>query len=272
MATIVRWPPERKPVGDRLVIPVQPIVRPNSLSCESTRALDHALSPLQRWDEKAPISIKTDAGLASAILDRRISGLIDRGAQIPHWPPLKRMLERPCGRAAAKQLGQDLQNSTFSPTLLLACAGRLQSSTELCWRAEPQFIRSRSTQLERQFCEPAEVEKHLRQLCAIGPSIMHPLERAVFVLANILSIHPLLDGNGRLARAAFSAVLIAEDALIEPLPLGALLYLNAHTFVAALNEAQGRQDLIPLVHFFVRMASKLGEIADTMEKENASDK
>jgi hypothetical protein len=99
--------------------------------------------------------------------------------------------------------------------------------------------------------------------------IAHPLERAIYLLANILSIHPLSDGNGRLARSAFSAVLIADGVLTDPLPLGALLYRNAYPFVAALHEAQGRNDPLPLALFFVRLASTLGEIADNLENSDA---
>lgn len=267
--TTAYTPSKLRPLGSARVITVKPIARPGTPSSELLDALEHAVTHLQRWDECAPAKVKTDAGLASAFIDRRISCLIDSGTQVPTWPPIERMLERPCGRAATMELQEALHRSPPSPAILLACAQRLQGKTSLRWRCGPQFIRSRMSDLERRFCDASEVETNLCQMSANARLIAHPLERAIYLLANILSIHPLSDGNGRLARSAFSAVLIADGVLTDPLPLGTLLYRNAYPFVAALHEAQGRNDPLPLALFFVRLASTLGEIADNLENSDA---
>lgn len=269
MPTTAAPPTKTRAVAGQLVVAVKPVARARNYCLESVCALDQAVLHLRRWDEKAPVLLRTDAGLASAIIDRRVSCLIDSGTLAPTWPPLERMLERPCGRTAAIHLYKALQRSPPSPALLLACAQRLQSDTALRWRRGPQFIRSKMSNLERRFCGASEVETYLCQMCTNAQLIAHPLERAIYLLTNILSIHPLSDGNGRLARVTFSAVLIAAGVLTDPLPLGTILYRNAYAFVAALNQAQSCDDPLPLALFFVRLASTLGEIADNLENSDA---
>ena len=57
------------------------------------------------------------------------------------------------------------------------------------------------------FTNPAQVEGTLRAAWEIGEHLSEPFDRAVFRAVSTVSIHPFLDGNGRITRLAAANIL-----------------------------------------------------------------
>ena len=57
------------------------------------------------------------------------------------------------------------------------------------------------------FTDPGQVEGTLRQAWEIGNTLSEPVDRSIFRAVSTVSIHPFLDGNGRITRLSASNVL-----------------------------------------------------------------
>jgi len=106
-----------------------------------------------------------------------------------------------------------------------------------------------------EFLDEDEVEEELRNLLVymLGPdNELSPLLRAVLVLFGTLIIHPLSDGNGRLARILFQATLRRHLGLQIPiLPLGPVIARNRSRVVRSYLAWELDGDALPLVRFVI---------------------
>lgn len=135
----------------------------------------------------------------------------------------------------------------FSPSVT---AGILKSSDLAGWRNDQVFIRGAlhvplSKEAVRE-CMPVFFE-----LLASEP---HPAVRAVLGHFFFVYIHPYMDGNGRLARFIFNAMLVTGGYVWTIVPLE-----QRTPYMAALEQASSCRNVQPLVKFFadlVREQSK----------------
>ena len=96
-----------------------------------------------------------------------------------------------------------------------------------------------------------ECLKHFERFLHGQPEATSPLVKAALTHAQFETIHPFLDGNGRVGRLLIALQLAAEGLLREP-----LLYLSLHfkenrqTYYNLLNEVRRSGDWEPWMEFF----------------------
>lgn len=129
----------------------------------------------------------------------------------------------------------------FSPSVT---AGILKASDLAGWRNDQVFIRGAlhvplSKDAVRE-CMPVFFE-----LLASEP---HPAVRAVLGHFFFVYIHPYMDGNGRLARFAFNAMLVTGGYVWTIVPLE-----QRKPYMAALEQASSYRNVQPLAKFFAAL-------------------
>jgi hypothetical protein len=126
----------------------------------------------------------------------------------------------------------------FSPSVT---AGILKPSDLAGWRNDQVFIRGAlhvplSKEAVRD-CMPVFFE--------LLASELHPAVRAVLGHFFFVYIHPYMDGNGRLARFIFNAMLVTGGYVWTIVPLQ-----QRPPYMAALEQASSAQNIQPLAKFF----------------------
>jgi hypothetical protein len=129
----------------------------------------------------------------------------------------------------------------FSPSV---SAGILKASDLAGWRNDQVFIRGSlhvplSKEAVRE-CMPV-----LFELIATEP---HPAVRAVLGHFFFVYIHPYMDGNGRLARFIFNAMLVAGGYSWTIVPLE-----QRKPYMEALEQASSFRNIQPLTDFFAKL-------------------
>ena len=113
----------------------------------------------------------------------------------------------------------------------------------------------------KEFVPPDQVEPRLRRLLrrinSSEPKV-HPLLHAVGIFFETTLIHPLPDGNGRLARLLFQLDLHRTIGLRAPiLPLGPACAANRPAFVAAFLAWEFDRNAQPMVDFITAAIEQL---------------
>lgn len=89
-------------------------------------------------------------------------------------------------------------------------------------------------------------------------SDLPPLTKAALAHAQLETIHPFADGNGRTGRALIHVVLSGEGlSLNAPLPLSAILLTNVGTYFRALDKYRAGAPLA-VVELFIDAAQRVG--------------
>lgn len=83
-----------------------------------------------------------------------------------------------------------------------------------------------------------------------GNAYLHVIVRAALAHAQLETIHPFRDGNGRTGRLLIPLMLAAEG--FPPLYVSGLLYRNRHDYFDALLEVQLRSRWAPWIEFFTQ--------------------
>ncbi len=96
------------------------------------------------------------------------------------------------------------------------------------------------------FTDPAQVEGTLQAAWEIGETLKHPFDKAVFRAASTVSVHPFIDGNGRITRFAASNVLGRAGKLRLMIPT-----VFREDYLLALS-AFSKLDPIPAIRMFCR--------------------
>lgn len=120
---------------------------------------------------------------------------------------------------------------------------------------------------------PEDVRPCMKDLCAFidadeGP---HALIRAGMAHAQFETIHPFLDGNGRVGRLLISLILSRAGVLTEPL-LYLSLYLkqNRSTYYYLLNEVRREGEWEAWLRFFLEGIRSTAEVAVDMAQRLAN--
>jgi Fic family protein len=85
------------------------------------------------------------------------------------------------------------------------------------WRDMPVIV----TATDYKFPAPSEIEglmDGLGQWAASGRDIMHPVAFAAMLHLKFVTIHPFIDGNGRVARLLMNAALIQDGYMLAVVP------------------------------------------------------
>lgn len=120
---------------------------------------------------------------------------------------------------------------------------------------------------------PEDVRRCMEELCTFvnadeGP---HALVRAGMAHAQCESVHPFLDGNGRVGRLLISLILSSAGVLNEPL-LYLSLYMkqNRSTYYYLLNEVRRQGEWEAWLRFFLEGVRSTAEVAVDMAQRLAS--
>lgn len=94
-----------------------------------------------------------------------------------------------------------------------------------------------------------------------------PLTKAALAHAQLETIHPFADGNGRTGRALTHVVLAGEGlSRTAPLPLSAILLTNVETYFQALDEYRSGSPLA-VVELFIEAARRAAELGSWAGRE-----
>lgn len=140
----------------------------------------------------------------------------------------------------------------------------LGTAERLC--GKPQAIREGNVRIRPDgdgqsvmFGPAAKVRIELRRLLRFieAPCSASGFAQAFVAMAMLLSIHPLDDGNGRLARAVMQAVLAKRGILHGPvLPLGPVIKLNDYVHAGAFRAVALHGDWEKLLHFYAAASER----------------
>lgn len=90
----------------------------------------------------------------------------------------------------------------------------------------------------------------------------HPVRRAAFFHARLVSIHPFVDGNGRTARLASNLLLLRDRyplAIIQPTPEARALYFEALQGGASAGGSSNEGDREPIVAIFAEACERTAD-------------
>ena len=96
------------------------------------------------------------------------------------------------------------------------------------------------------FTDPAQVEGTLSSSWEIGQTLEEPFDRAVFRAVSTVSVHPFLDGNGRITRLAASNLLGRAGKIRMMIPT-----VFREDYLLALR-AFSNGDPVPVIRMFAR--------------------
>lgn len=172
--------------------------------------------------------------------------------------PLACVANRPPSEQAVRRLQHIASRGPISvPHLLTAAA--LLSGTPQSIRTSDVQIRPDGDGVSLVFGPAAQIRPHLRQLLRFitTPSPTQGHAKAFIAMAILLSIHPLADGNGRLARALAQAVLAQQSLLRGPvLPLGPIIKLNDYAHAGAFRAVILHNDWEKLLRFYAAASER----------------
>lgn len=83
---------------------------------------------------------------------------------------------------------------------------------------------------------------------------IHPLLRCSLAHAELARIHPVSDGNGRLARLLLQLMLIEDR--IPALPLEAVICWNRHTYIERVDSAVRKGDFLAFLQWLIKAVEK----------------
>lgn len=155
---------------------------------------------------------------------------------------ISRILELDGAVPLTSGLALDLYIDVFTPSIE---AGIVGASDLRGWRTEPVYIRDTLFVPPGPEKVPSMLDPVFEELAGIG--MEHGLLRAVLVHLWFVWIHPVPDGNGRIARFLMNTALLG----------GRLSWLTIRVeqrdeYFAALRDAQLREDYAPFAEFVVR--------------------
>jgi Fic family protein len=174
-------------------------------------------------------------------------------------PRRDHLLYRPPAEIAARELWDRLANAPLGRDDLLAAAERLGGQPRLRTGVARTTPFASGDVLEYASPEqvPRRLERLIRKVNAANPKL-HPLLHAVGIYMETLLIHPLPDGNGRLARLLFQVSLRQTVGLKAPiLPLGPACAANRPALMAAYLAWYFDRDAEPLVDFVTAALEEL---------------
>lgn len=164
-----------------------------------------------------------------------------------------RRRNRPPSELAAKHLWDRLEAGPLAQADLLEAARLLGGKP--CLRPGRMFTSKFESGHYKEFVPLEQVRPRLDLLLRRinrGEPKLHPLLHAVGIFFETTLIHPLSDGNGRLARLLFQVDLHRTIGLKAPiLPLGPACASNRSALVAACLAWEFDRDAKPMVDFIV---------------------
>lgn len=182
------------------------------------------------------------------------------------------LVERPPAEAAARLLWDRLSSGMLIPADLLDLAGALGGSPR--FRTGRALTTAFASGHRLEYLKPALVPQRLDAMLAKLsrlPANDQPLLHAVGIYFDALLIHPLPDGNGRLARLLFQAALRQTIGLRAPIfPLGPACANNRPALIGAYLAWEFDRNARPLVDFIVAALEALVDLYErTAQPRNA---
>jgi hypothetical protein len=156
---------------------------------------------------------------------------------------------RPPSELAAQLLWERAAHHALQPADLLEAAARLGGAPRLRTGGArtTAFASGHRLEYTAADCIPRRVEALLRRLFTASDQ---PLLHAIEIFVETLLIHPLPDGNGRLARLMFQLALRQSIGLRAPVfPLGPACAANRSALVSAYLALELKRDPEPLITF-----------------------
>jgi hypothetical protein len=186
------------------------------------------------------------------------------GAGIVYLDDPKRdhLLRRPPAEVAARALWDRLAAGPLRLDDLLSAAGSLGGEPRLRTRPARTTAFASGHVLEYAAPDrvPARLERLLGRVNAAAPAL-HPLLHAVGIYQECLLIHPLPDGNGRLARLLFQVSLHRTLGLRAPVfPLGPACAANRPALIAAYLAWEFDGEAGPLVDLIAAALEQLAAL------------
>jgi hypothetical protein len=171
-------------------------------------------------------------------------------------------LRRPPSELAARLFWDRLTQDALQPADLLRAASLLGVQAQ--FRSGPmrttRFASGHVLEYLSADKVPKRLERLLRNVGETAPRL-HPLLHATGVYFDTLLIHPLPDGNGRLARLLFQASLRQTMGLKAPIfPLGPACAANRPALISAYLAWEFDRNAQPLVDFVLAALAALAEL------------
>jgi len=172
------------------------------------------------------------------------------------------LLARPAPELAARIVWDRLAANSLGPDELLQAAMVLGG--EAHFRSGRAFTSTFATGERLEFLKPEQIDGRLASLLERlnrPRAGSHPFTHAVGIYFDMLLIHPLPDGNGRLARLLFQGALRQTIGLRAPiLPLGPACARNRPALISGYLAWQFDRDAQPLADFIMSAVSSLATL------------
>jgi hypothetical protein len=185
-------------------------------------------------------------------------------------PPLARFGQRPPLEPAIAPLLAAAEARALHPPQIIAAVEALTAGEIAGIRSTPISSTDDAEGASTAFSPPAALIGEIGGLCRLVNAQFHPdpLVEAIVLYACTLEVHPFGDGNGRLSRALFHAVLAARGIAPAPvLPLGPALYANPGMLVGEARRLRATGAWRPFATFMLRLADRVLDAADTLRPE-----
>lgn len=184
-------------------------------------------------------------------------------------PPLARFARRPALEPAIAPLLAAAAARALHPAQIVAAVEALTGGEIGGIRSTPISSTPDAEGRSTAFSPPTALIGEIGALCRLVNAPFHadPLVEAIVLFACTLEVHPFGDGNGRLSRAMFHAVLAARGiAPAPPLPLGPALYANAGRLVGEARRLRASGEWRPFVQFMLELAERILDAAAALRQ------
>ncbi|PPC84694.1 MAG: hypothetical protein CTY38_01205 [Methylotenera sp.] len=104
------------------------------------------------------------------------------------------------------------------------------------------------------FTEPHLVDATLRRAYEIGRSIQNPLDQAIYRAMTTVSVHPFIDGNGRITRLSANSILARHGKQNFMIPI-----VFREDYILAM-QSFSRGDVVPCIRMFSRAMAITNEV------------
>lgn len=174
--------------------------------------------------------------------------------------PLRVTAGRPASAYPVAVLQAAMRRGAVTNGVLWSVASKITGAHVHAWRNSDVVIHADVARSVVSFPSPKAARIRVRDLlrfCQGGGDHLPALAQAICALEAFLALHPLLDGNGRVARAMFQAVLARRGLLTGPaLPIGPMLKLNGPEHSEIIRRLILTGDWNPVFAFVAEAAKK----------------